>query len=70
MTGAIIWGLVVLLLGVPFVLIWWRIADRWADEEHKRFKDRDAGEAPTVVRRGDVEREASGDPAERGAGAT
>jgi hypothetical protein len=26
------------ILGVPFVLLWWRLADRWADAEHKRFK--------------------------------
>lgn len=57
MLGAIIWAAVVLLLGVPFVLAWWRIADRWADEEHKRFRERpDGGPGPTVVRRSDVER--------------
>ena len=55
MTGAIIWGVVVLLLGVPFVLIWWRIADRWADDEHKRFRGSQGGQAPTVVHRSDVE---------------
>ena len=27
----------VVLLGVPFVLWWWRIADKWADEEARRF---------------------------------
>jgi hypothetical protein len=26
------------ILGVPFVLLWWRLADQWADSEHKRFK--------------------------------
>lgn len=26
------------LLGVPFILIWWREMDKWADDEHKRFK--------------------------------
>ena len=54
MTGAIIWAIVVLVLGIPFVLVWWKLADRWADDEHKRFKGRDAGPAPTVVKRTDV----------------
>lgn len=26
------------LFGIPFTLWWWRIADRWADSEHKRFR--------------------------------
>jgi hypothetical protein len=55
MTGAIIWGVVVLALGIPFVLVWWRIADRWADDEHKRFRSKQEGAGPTVVRRADVE---------------
>lgn len=25
-------------MGVPFTLWWWRLADKWADAEHKRFK--------------------------------
>jgi len=29
---------IVVAVGVPFVLLWWRVADRWADGEHKRFK--------------------------------
>ncbi len=34
------WIIVILtaLLGPPFVLWWWKFADRWADAEHKRFK--------------------------------
>jgi hypothetical protein len=28
------------VLGVPFILFWWRDMDRWADAEHKRFKPR------------------------------
>ena len=70
MTGAIIWGLVVLLLGVPFVLFWWRIADRWATKEHKRFRDREGGAAPTVVRRTDVERGGAGAARDPDAGST
>jgi|GEM_PF-6392107 len=26
------------ILGVPFVLLWWRLADQWAESERKRFK--------------------------------
>ncbi len=56
MTGAIIWAVVALVVGAPFVLVWWKIADQWADDEHKRFKAKDAGPAPTVVKRSDVEK--------------
>ncbi|HZW09983.1 MAG TPA: hypothetical protein VFF69_08775 [Phycisphaerales bacterium] len=70
MTGAIIWGLVVLLLGVPFVLFWWRIADRWATKEHKRFRDREGGAAPTVVRRTEVERGGAAEKPDPGADPT
>ncbi len=56
MIGGLIWAAVVLVLGVPFVLVWWRLADNWADNEHKRCTDtRDEGPEPTVVRRRDVE---------------
>jgi len=27
----------VVVIGVPFILWWWKIADRWADEEARRF---------------------------------
>lgn len=27
----------IIVIGVPFVLYWWKFADRWAAEEHKRF---------------------------------
>ncbi len=56
MLMSIIWGVLTLVAGSVFVLIWWRLADRWAEDEHKRFKPReDAGPAPKVVRRSDVE---------------
>ena len=28
------------LIGVPGTLLWWRIADKWADSEHKRFPEK------------------------------
>jgi hypothetical protein len=52
---SILWGLLTLVGGSAFVLIWWRLADKWADDEHKRFKTKDNGPAPKVVRRRAVE---------------
>lgn len=42
------------VIGIPATLFWWKIADRWADTEHKRFPQRSGGPAadgtgPTVV---------------------
>ena len=28
---------IVLIGATAFVLVWWRIGDRWADEEHRKF---------------------------------
>ncbi len=37
--GVMIAVIVLILVGgTAFTLWWWRIADRWADSEHKRFK--------------------------------
>lgn len=30
-------------VGIPFTLWWWKMADRWADAEHKRFKPKTSG---------------------------
>jgi len=40
----------VVVIGVPFTLWWWRIADRWADAEHKRFKVKTDTRERIVVR--------------------
>lgn len=32
--------ILIFVVGVPFTLWWWKMADRWADTEHKRFKPR------------------------------
>ncbi len=37
------------LLGVPFILIWWREMDKWADDEHKRFKPKTKNEPERIV---------------------
>ncbi|MFT5424133.1 MAG: hypothetical protein ACI89L_001926 [Phycisphaerales bacterium] len=47
--------LVLSILLVPLIIIgtlaWWRIGDQWADNEHKRFKDKSAhtGRGPRVI---------------------
>ena len=56
MVFTLVWGAIALIGGSLFVLVWWKLADGWADPAHKRFKDKDDGPAPTVVKRGDVER--------------
>ena len=48
------WFMVVVLLcvgpvGIAFVLLWWKQADKWADAEHKRFKSKDESTAPRVI---------------------
>lgn len=40
MTVLWITTIVIGALSVPFILVWWRLGDRWADSEHKRFKPR------------------------------
>jgi len=36
----VVWFIMALIVifGIPFTLWWWKIADQWADAEHKRFK--------------------------------
>lgn len=34
---------VVLAGALIFTLVWWKIADFWADAEHKRFKGKGSG---------------------------
>ncbi len=52
MTEIIVTTVVIAVLGVPFILLWWKIADQWADEEHRRFgrTKPPEGPAPRVVR--------------------
>jgi 4-hydroxybenzoate polyprenyltransferase len=42
---------IVFIGAVVFTLIWWRLADRWADDEHKRFKSK-GGPAERVIVQG------------------
>jgi len=45
----IVMGLVV-LVGIPFTLWWWKQADKWADAEHRRFKVKSDNRPRTVVK--------------------
>lgn len=42
----------IVMIGVPVTLWWWKQADKWADAEHKRFHEKaeDARPSATVVR--------------------
>ncbi len=52
-------AVIVLVLagGIPFTLWWWRIADRWADAEHKRFKVKEDPRERVVVKSEPLEAE-------------
>lgn len=47
----VIMGLIV-VIGIPFTLWWWKQADKWADAEHKRFKVKPDTRERVVVKRG------------------
>jgi len=32
-------GAACIVIGIPFTLWWWKVADRWADSEKRRFKE-------------------------------
>lgn len=36
-TELIVICVLVVVVGVPFTLWWWKQADKWADAEHRRF---------------------------------
>lgn len=42
----------IVIIGVPVTLYWWKQADKWADSEHKRFpsqdRDRDQPRPPVA----------------------
>lgn len=49
-----VWAMVavmalVVVVGVPFTLWWWRQADKWMDAEHRRFRAPPADARPRVV---------------------
>ncbi|MBX3322299.1 MAG: hypothetical protein KF757_04860 [Phycisphaeraceae bacterium] len=34
----IVLAIVLSVLGAILTIVWWRVGDQWADEEHRRFK--------------------------------
>ena len=40
----------VIFLGIPFTLYWWKQADKWEAAEHKRFKVKVDEREKVVVR--------------------
>jgi cytoskeletal protein RodZ len=43
-------GGLVAVIGIPFTLWWWKIADKWADAEKRRFKPKADTRERIVVR--------------------
>ncbi|MCL4222009.1 MAG: hypothetical protein KJZ65_11650 [Phycisphaerales bacterium] len=38
MVGWLIFAASLAVVGSLLTLLWWRVGDQWADEEHKRFR--------------------------------
>ncbi|KAA0214018.1 MAG: hypothetical protein DYG94_02885 [Leptolyngbya sp. PLA3] len=38
MVGWLIFAACLAVVGSGLTLLWWRVGDQWADEEHKRFR--------------------------------
>lgn len=49
----------IIVVGVPFTLWWWKKADRWADAEHKRFKPKKDLRERVVVTKSDPPKDKS-----------
>ena len=53
MAGLVILTVVIAILTAIITLIWWKVGDQWADEEHKKFgsgKDIPKGPPPEVIK--------------------
>ena len=53
MLGWLIFSLVLAVITGILTIIWWRVGDIWADEEHKRFQtgqDNQQNPGATVIR--------------------
>ncbi|MEK6703224.1 MAG: hypothetical protein AABZ53_13240 [Planctomycetota bacterium] len=37
-TEILVISAIFLVLSVVAILVWWKLADQWVDDEHKRFK--------------------------------
>ncbi|RMH14236.1 MAG: hypothetical protein D6695_01850 [Planctomycetota bacterium] len=64
MIGWLIFGIVLGVVGAVLTLVWWRIGDNWADEEHRRFREglNDDAEAGATVIRGFGAKDDARDP--------
>ncbi len=49
MTAFWIIAIGIVVIGPPFTLWWWKMGDKWADAEHKRFKPKAAEPVEKVV---------------------
>lgn len=54
MLGWLIFAVVLAVVGGVLTIVWWRVGDVWADEEHKRFRPGDETDpertGPMVIR--------------------
>ena len=41
MLGWIIFSVILAIIAAVLTIVWWRVGDIWADEEHKRFRGGD-----------------------------
>jgi hypothetical protein len=41
----------IIIIGIPFTLWWWKVADQWADSEHKRFKPKTDERERVVIKK-------------------
>lgn len=48
--------ILVVALGVPFTLFWWKQADKWADSEHRRLKDKPDTRDKVVIKPNEARR--------------
>lgn len=49
MLGWTLFTLLVMVVLTALTLAWWRIGDRWADAEHKRFSPKDVDQPHATV---------------------
>ena len=62
---AIITGVAIIVIGVPFTYFWFRWADRWADADQKRFHrkpGKNANQVHVVIKDGPEITEQNGNP--------
>ncbi|MFA6045930.1 MAG: hypothetical protein WC718_13185 [Phycisphaerales bacterium] len=49
----LVWAVMalIIIIGIPFTLWWWKVADQWADSEHKRFKPKTDERERVVIKK-------------------